>query len=96
MKNAVHKVIGVLGMLLVTTTATLAQGDRERKEPKPPSIKKIFKDLDTNKDGKLSLKEVKGRLKKDFKKIDTNEDGFLSKKEIKKAPRPKRKERPRN
>jgi Ca2+-binding EF-hand superfamily protein len=35
-------------------------------------------------------------LKKDFKKTDTNEDGFLSKKEIKKAPRPKRKKRPRN
>jgi hypothetical protein len=96
MKNAVHKVIGVLGMLLVTITATLAQEVGDIKEPKPPVIKKIFKDLDTNKDRKLSLKEVKGQLKKDFKKIDMNEDGFLSKKEIKKAPRPKRKKRPRN
>jgi hypothetical protein len=78
MKNAAHKVIGVLGMLLVTTIVTLAQGQVDRKEPKPLSIRLIFKDLDTNKDRNLSLKEVKGSLKKDFKKIDTNEDGFLS------------------
>jgi Ca2+-binding EF-hand superfamily protein len=96
MKNAAHKVIGVLGMLLATTSVTLAQGNRDRKEQTPPSIKQIFKDLDTNEDGKISLKEVKGPLKKDFKKIDTNEDGFLSKKEIKKALKPKRKKRPRN
>jgi len=96
MKNAAHKFIGVLGMLLATTAVTLAQGNRDRKEHTPPSIKQIFKDLDTNKDGKLSLKEVKGPLKKDFKKIDFNKDGFLSRKEIKKAPRPKRKKRLRN
>ena len=96
MKNTAHKVIGVLGMLLVTTAVTLAQGQTDRKEMKPRSIKQIFKDLDINKDRKLSLKEVKGPLKKYFKKIDANEDGFLSKKEIKKAPRLKRKKRPRN
>jgi Ca2+-binding EF-hand superfamily protein len=96
MKNAAHKVIGVLGMLLATTAVTLAKGNRDRKEQTLPSIKQIFKDLDTNEDGKISLKEVKGPLKKDFKKIDTNENGFLSKKEIKKASKPKRKKRPRN
>jgi Ca2+-binding EF-hand superfamily protein len=96
MKNAADKVIGFLGILLGTTLATLAQGGGDRRGPKPPLIKNIFKDLDTNKDGKLSLKEVKGRLKKEFKKIDINQDGFLSKKEIRKAPRPKRKKRPRN
>ncbi|WP_397447931.1 hypothetical protein [Polaribacter sp. R77954] len=53
-------------------------------------MKQLLKDLDTNEDGKLSLKEVKGPLKKDFKKIDTNEDGFLSKEELAKAPKPKR------
>lgn len=96
MSNAAHKVIGVLGMLLATTTVTLAQGNRDRKEQTPPSVEQIFKDFDTNEDGKLSLKEVKGPLKKDFKKIDANEDGFLSKKEIKNTPRPSRKEKPRN
>ena len=96
MKKTTHRVIGVLGLLLATTSATLAQGNGNRKDQKPPSIKQIFKDLDTNEDGKLSLKEVKGPLKKDFKKIDANEDGFLSKKEIKNTPRPSRKEKPIN
>jgi hypothetical protein len=43
MKNAAHKVIGVLGMLLITTAVTLAQGQANRNEMKPHSIKQIFK-----------------------------------------------------
>jgi Ca2+-binding EF-hand superfamily protein len=71
------------------------QENREdQKRQGPPSIKKIFKDLDKNEDGKISLKEAKGPLKQDFKKIDTNKDGFISKEELKKAPKPKRPERP--
>lgn len=96
MKKSVKKIIGVLGVALLTSTTILAQGNNDRKEQKPPSIKQIFKDLDKNEDGKLSLKEVKGPLKKDFKKIDTNEDGFITKKELKDAPKVERKERPRN
>ncbi len=33
-KNAAHKVIGVLGILLLTTAATLAQENKDRKEHK--------------------------------------------------------------
>ena len=75
-----------------TISAQEDNNDRERRKG-PPSIKQIFKDLDTNEDGKISLKEVKGRLKKDFKKVDLNEDGFITKEELKKAPRPKRPEK---
>lgn len=60
---------------------------------KRPTIEELFKQMDANKDGKLSKKEVKGPLKDDFKKIDANEDGFLSKKEIEKMPK-KKEERP--
>lgn len=67
--------------------------NQEIKREAPPSLKQIFKDLDKDEDGKISLKEVKGPLKKDFKKIDTNKDGFLSKEEMKKAPKPKRPEK---
>jgi hypothetical protein len=42
----------------------LAQGRGDRKEQKRTFLKQFFKDLDSNKAGKLSLKEVKGRLKK--------------------------------
>ena len=96
MKKSVHKIIGVFGIALLTSTAILAQGKKDQKEQKRPSTKQILKDLDQNKDGKLSFKEVKGPLREDFKKMDTNEDGFITKKELKGAPKPERKERPRN
>jgi Ca2+-binding EF-hand superfamily protein len=92
------KSILTLGLILFTLSVTSAQeesNDKERRKG-PPSIKQIFKDLDTNEDGKLSLKEVKGPLKKDFKKIDLDEDGFITKAELKKAPKPKRREKPNN
>jgi Ca2+-binding EF-hand superfamily protein len=81
---------------LLTATAISAQGKEQGERQKPPSIQQVFKDLDSNEDGKISLKEVKGRLKKDFKKIDINEDGFITKKELKNAPKPERTKRPRN
>ena len=87
------KSILTIGIIILAFTSVAAQenNDEEKKRRKgPPTIEQLFKDLDTDEDGKISLKEVKGPLKKDFKKIDLNEDGFLSKEEIKKAPKPKR------
>lgn len=97
MKKLKNRIIAVLGLTLLTTVSAFAQQGNNQERPKgPPSVKQIIKDLDTNEDGKISLKEAKGPLKKDFKKIDTNEDGFLSKKELKNAPKPEKRERPRN
>lgn len=97
MNKSTKKVIGILGISLLMSSTVVAQsGNRQDKPKERPSIKQLFKDLDTNKDGKLSLKEVKGPLKKDFKKIDTNEDGFITKKELKNTPKPERREQPRN
>ncbi|WP_334057403.1 EF-hand domain-containing protein [Polaribacter sp. P097] len=87
----------ILTILIVALGVLKTSGQENRENEKrqgPPTIKKIFKDLDTNEDGKISLKEAKGPLKQDFKKIDTNKDGFISKEELKKAPKPKRPERP--
>ncbi|WP_299670909.1 EF-hand domain-containing protein [uncultured Polaribacter sp.] len=97
MKKLASKIIGAFVLILMMSTTAFAQEDTNEERPKgPPSVKQIFKDLDTNEDNKISLKEAKGRLKKDFKKIDTDEDGFITKKELKNAPKPERKERPRN
>lgn len=85
------KLILTISLGIVISFSANAQ---ERKGP--PSIKQVFKDLDTNEDGLISLKEVKGPLKKDFKKIDLNKDGFISREELKKAPKPKRPERREN
>jgi hypothetical protein len=55
----------------------------------PPSTAELMK-MDTNNDGRLSKKEVKGPLQNDFEKVDTNQDGFLSEEELTDAPKPKR------
>lgn len=83
-------ILTIVFLSLVFTTA-IAQENKEEPPIRkgPPTIKQLFKDLDTDKDGKISLKEVKGPLKNDFKKIDLNKDGLLSKEEIEKAPKPK-------
>ncbi|MGK0414480.1 MAG: Ca2+-binding EF-hand superfamily protein [Polaribacter sp.] len=93
-----RKSILTFSFAILATTAVLSQEkNTDKKKPiGPPSIKQIFKDLDKNEDGKISLKEVKGPLKKDFKKIDLNKDGFITKEELKKAPKPEPREKPRN
>jgi Ca2+-binding EF-hand superfamily protein len=93
-----RKSILTISFAILATTAVLGQekNDDKKRPEGPPSIKQILKDLDSNEDGKISLNEAKGPLKKDFKKIDTNEDGFITKKELKKAPKPKRREKPKN
>ncbi|MGJ8733221.1 MAG: EF-hand domain-containing protein [Cellulophaga sp.] len=86
---------GVLGVVLIAFFAIGLKAQPPKGEQrKRPTIEEIFKQMDANKDGKLSKKEVKGPLLKDFKKIDTNEDGFLTKKEIEKMPKPEKRERP--
>jgi Ca2+-binding EF-hand superfamily protein len=88
---------GVMMLVFLFTMNISAQSsERRQKDQKPPSFSELLKMMDTDKDGKLSAKEVKGPLKDDFKKIDLNEDGFITEKELEKAPKPKRKERQRN
>jgi len=97
MKNSVNKVIGTFSLVLLISTASFAQQGNSDEKPKgPPTFKQLLKEFDTNEDGKISQKEVKGPLAEDFKKIDTDEDGFISEKELKNAPKPERRERSRN
>ncbi|MGJ8685196.1 MAG: hypothetical protein ACSHWW_11260 [Nonlabens sp.] len=71
-------------------TTEESSSNRPQRGQEMPDAATIIQQMDANKDGKLSLEEVKGPLKNDFSKIDTNEDGFLSKEEIEKAPKPQR------
>ena len=59
-----------ISFLLLTSTIAFTQDGKDKKERRkgPLSIEQIFKDLDKNEDGKISLKEVKGPLKKGFQK----------------------------
>jgi Ca2+-binding EF-hand superfamily protein len=76
--------------ILISTTVTYAQPPKGQEGRKRPTIEELFKQMDANKDNKLSKEEIKGPLKEDFTKIDLNKDGFLTKEELKKAPRPER------
>jgi len=42
----------------------------------------IFRDLDTNKDGKISRAEARGQVKRHFEELDTNKDGSIDRDEL--------------
>ena len=75
---------------LATVLYSYAQPPQGQEGRKRPTIEQLFKEMDANKDNKLSQKETKGPLQKDFDKIDLNKDGFITKEELKKAPKPER------
>ena len=50
-----------------------------------PNVEQLLKQMDTDKDGKLSTEESKGPLKQNFSEIDTNDDSFISKEELEKG-----------
>ncbi len=88
--------VGMLFVLMASLVSLGANaqapgGNKDRQQP--PSTEELIKMMDSNKDGKLSVKEVKGPLKNDFSKIDTNKDGFITKAELDKAPKPENKGR---
>jgi Ca2+-binding EF-hand superfamily protein len=93
MKN---KLVYSVFTLLIGTVFTYAQPPQGKEGQKPPTIEELFKQMDKNKDSKLSKKEVNGPLKDDFDKIDLDKDGFITKEEMKKAPKPEGKPRPEN
>lgn len=92
-QKTIKAIIGFAIISAVSILSANAQSRDQNERKEPPTVDEIFKELDKNEDGKLSLKEIKGPLKKDFAKIDTDEDGFITKKELEKAPKPKRRER---
>lgn len=79
-------------LLLASNSSCAQNSNKDKEEHHRPSVEQIFKDLDSDKDGKISKKEVKGPLKKHFDKADTNKDGYLTKKEVEDAPKPRRKD----
>jgi Ca2+-binding EF-hand superfamily protein len=42
----------------------------------------LFKQLDANKDGKISREEARGMVRQNFDEIDRNKDGFITKQEM--------------
>jgi Ca2+-binding EF-hand superfamily protein len=48
-------------------------------------VERLLEQMDTNKDGKISRSEAKGKLAEFFEQLDTNKDGYLDKEELHRA-----------
>ncbi len=83
----------VFGATLFFANSTVAQSQDNNERRKPPTFEQLLDKMDTNEDGKLSKKEIKGPLKERFSKVDLDEDGFITEEEFKKVPKPKRREK---
>ncbi|MFK7781753.1 EF-hand domain-containing protein [Psychroserpens sp.] len=94
MKSNPLKTLVILTVITVFMSNSLFGQPRNNSDrKKPPTFAQLLKDMDSNEDGKLSKKEIKGPLKEVFAEVDTNEDGFITEEEFKKAPKPKRRDR---
>jgi Ca2+-binding EF-hand superfamily protein len=76
------------GVLLLLATDGQTQ-TKDAKDPKklpgktPDEIVEfLLKQMDADKDGKISREEAKGKLAESFDKIDANKDGYLDRKEL--------------
>ncbi|MCI2227802.1 YHYH protein [Polaribacter sp. MSW13] len=54
------------------------QKQQRPKENTPPNFTNMLEKMDTNKDGKISKTEAKGKLKEKFEKRDSNNDGYIT------------------
>jgi Ca2+-binding EF-hand superfamily protein len=77
--------LGLSSFIISCKATEEASSQNKQKRKGQPSVSELFSKMDTNEDGKLSKKEVKGPLAQDFDRLDTNSDGFLSKEEIEKG-----------
>jgi Ca2+-binding EF-hand superfamily protein len=48
-------------------------------------VERMLRQMDTDKDGKISRQEAKNNLSQNFDRIDTNKDGFLDREELRRA-----------
>jgi hypothetical protein len=84
--------IQTLGILAIATSLSYGEQDQEKGGRKAPDPVKVFKKLDADGNGSISLAEFKAspRAQKNpakageiFKKIDADEDGSISLEEFK-------------
>lgn len=90
--KALKSVAIAVGVVVLTSCGSTNTTEKAAtsKNGEKPNAATLIQQMDTNKDGKLSIEEVQGPLKNDFDKIDTDDDGFLSLEELKNAPVPER------
>ncbi len=70
-------------LTIVVTSVSITTKGFAQDKPKP-KLEKVFKRLDIDKSGEISIEELEGKkLQKKFKKIDINNDSQISLEEFK-------------
>jgi Ca2+-binding EF-hand superfamily protein len=75
--------ITAVALFMLAAQGQAQTGETKKKQPSADDIvESLLKQMDTNKDGKISREEAKGKLAEAFDKIDANKDGYLDRKEL--------------
>ncbi len=84
-----NRLFAVILASTLTATAWAADKDPPKKPAENPEVERMVANLlerfDTNKDGKISKDEAKGKLAENFDRFDTNKDGYLDKDELRRV-----------
>lgn len=78
------KILAVTSLVIAFTSCKSSQETSSTTPSKKNNqdVSQLFKQMDSNKDGKISKSEAKGKLKENFKMRDKNNDGFITKNEM--------------
>lgn len=90
LKKKQMKRLASIGVVLIVTLCAAAGEQKVNNNiirNNQPNPEELIKQLDSNKDGKISKEEAKGPLKEDFSIVDKNADGFITLEELKDAPK---------
>ncbi|MFV1448008.1 EF-hand domain-containing protein [Maribacter sp. HS] len=81
------KIVLTMFALTLIFSCKTNQENKERQQPdgERPTSSQLISEMDADKDGKLSMDEVKGPIANDFENIDSDNDNFISLEELDKA-----------
>lgn len=81
------KIVLTMFALTLIFSCKTNQENKERQQPdgERPTSSQLISEMDADKDGKLSMDEVKGPIANDFENIDSDSDNFISLEELDKA-----------
>jgi Ca2+-binding EF-hand superfamily protein len=81
MRNSI-KFLTLILIVVTFASCTSNQETTELNKGKRVDVAQMFTNMDSNKDGKISAIEAKGKLRENFRKRDRNNDGYITRDEL--------------
>ena len=81
MKNSI-KFSTLILIVFAFASCKSNQETTELYKGKRVDVAQMFTNMDSNKDGKISAIEAKGKLRENFRKRDRNNDGYITRDEL--------------